>query len=132
MISLRRVKGEKRGAPSAAEAVGAQRNIQFRGLVTERNWEFRTLVGDGQTEAEINAGRPPSYVVIIRNLGTGRDEVLVDANGNSRVSFDARGAIAEVEAEFRRRRAEMLAAEREAEPRGLAAEAGVRELFSLR
>jgi hypothetical protein len=40
------VKGEKRGAPSAAEAVGAQRNIQFSGLVTERNWEFRTLVGD--------------------------------------------------------------------------------------
>jgi GH24 family phage-related lysozyme (muramidase) len=122
------VKGEKRGAPSAAEAVGAQRNFQFRGLVTERSWEFQTLVGDVQTEADIAQGRPPSYVIVIRNLGTGRDEVLVDANGNSRFSFDPRSDIAAVEAEARRRRAELLAAL----PRELAAEAGVRELFRLR
>jgi hypothetical protein len=108
--------------------VGAQRNIQFRGLITERSWEFQSLVADAQTESEITQGLRPSYIAIVRNAATGRDEVLMDAAGNSRVAFDPRSEILAVETAACRQRAEAIAAE----PRELAGGLQARELLRLR
>ena len=64
----------------------------------ERNWTLEGLISDGQTQAEMGAGRPASYQVAIRNTdGTLR---ILD----SRVAFDPSSHISEHEAQLNQRR----------------------------
>lgn len=66
----------------------------------------RALVADKQTEAEIAAGKPPSYVVVVTNTRTGQDEVLSDpATGRTRFAFDPSARLKADEDAFSARRA---------------------------
>lgn len=56
--------------------------VGFAGVVQSRNWDVAGMIADGQTQAEIAGGRPPSYQVAIKR----KDGTLDILPG--RVGFD--------------------------------------------
>jgi hypothetical protein len=58
------------------------------GVAQSRNWNVEGLISDGQTQAEIAAGRAPSYQVAIRKADGTLDIV------SSRVAFNPSSHIA--------------------------------------
>jgi len=63
-----------------------------------RNWSVAGLVADGQTQAEISAGRPPSYQVAVKKADGTLDIIP------SRIAFDPSNHIAEHGARLEERR----------------------------
>jgi hypothetical protein len=68
------------------------------GVGSTRNWSVEGLVADKQTQAEIAAGRPPSYQVAVRKADGTLDLI------SSRVAFDPSNHISEYGAGLERRR----------------------------
>lgn len=56
--------------------------VGIGGVAQSRNWDIAGMIADGQTQAEIAAGKPPSYQVAIR-----RKDGTLDILGG-RVAFD--------------------------------------------
>ncbi|TAL43848.1 MAG: hypothetical protein EPN91_05685 [Salinibacterium sp.] len=86
----------KRGAQFAGE--GAVLEPGVADALPSRNWTIEGLVADRQTQAEIAAGRPPTYQVAIRKPDGNLDLI------ESRVVFDAKNHIAEAGAKAEQRR----------------------------
>lgn len=58
------------------------------GAGVRTNWTFKGLIADQQTQAEIAAGKPPSYRAVIDG-GNGLNEILRDPKtGSDRIYFD--------------------------------------------
>lgn len=70
----------------------------FAGVAPDRNWNIEGLISDGQTQAEISAGRPPSYQVAIKKAD-GTLSII-----QSRIAFDPSDHIAEHGAQLEQRR----------------------------
>lgn len=52
------------------------------------HWTIKGLIGDAETQADIRAGRPPSYKIVV-DRGKGELEILSNAaTGQSRIRFD--------------------------------------------
>jgi hypothetical protein len=65
------------------------------------NWSVKGLVADSTTQADIAAGRPPSYRVAI-DTGKGQVEFLTDrATGRDRVTWDQKAAEAAYDARWK-------------------------------
>lgn len=73
------------------------------GPVSTKSWDYRILA-DAQTEADIAAGRPPSYLVNVIDAD-GRIDVPLDAAGNPmRYRWDDKAALDEARSSFGRLR----------------------------
>jgi hypothetical protein len=71
------------------------------------NWKIQGFVSDAQTQAEIAAGKPPSYRVAL-DVGSGMTEFLSDPRtGQQRWAFDRSAHLAAAEARFLERAAAM-------------------------
>jgi hypothetical protein len=70
----------------------------FAGVGQNRNWSVAGMISDGQTQAEISAGRPPSYQVAIKKADGTLDIIP------SRIAFDPSDHIAEHGARLEQRR----------------------------
>lgn len=68
------------------------------GAGSTRNWSLEGMIADGQTQAEITAGRPPSYQVAIKKAD-GTLQIM-----GSRIAFDPSDHIAEHGAQLEQRR----------------------------
>jgi hypothetical protein len=63
-----------------------------------RRWTFVGLASDATTQAEISAGKPPSYLAIV-NTGNGLNEIVRNpTTGSTRVYFDPLKALADRDA----------------------------------
>jgi len=80
------------------------------GVVQSRNWQVEGMISDGQTQAEIAAGRPPSYQVAIRK-GDGTLQIM-----GSRIAFDPSDHIAAHGQRLDQRRQDISAARPENNP----------------
>jgi hypothetical protein len=70
------------------------------GTMLQSRWAIKGLVGDNQTQAEIAAGKPPSYRIAL-DMGNGLTEFLTDPkSGQSRFAFDRTDALAAAEGRF--------------------------------
>jgi hypothetical protein len=59
------------------------------------NWRYKGLISDAQTQAEISAGKPPSYRIVV-DSGDGLNQILVDPKtGRDRITFDPTSHIAQ-------------------------------------
>lgn len=70
----------------------------FAGVAQSKNWSVEGLISDGQTSAEIAAGKPPSYQVAVRKAD-GTIDIIP-----SRIAFDPSEHIAEFGARLQQRR----------------------------
>lgn len=68
------------------------------GVARSRNWSVEGLISDGQTQAEIAAGRPASYQVAIKKAD-GTMQIM-----GSRIAFDPSDHVAQRSAELEQRR----------------------------
>jgi muramidase (phage lysozyme) len=76
----------------------AHRSAEMVGMSGEdRNWSIAGMISDGQTQAEIVAGKPPSYQVAIKRRDGTLDIIP------SRISFDPSQHIGEHETALRQR-----------------------------
>ncbi|MCK1445429.1 hypothetical protein IVB43_23880 [Bradyrhizobium sp. 48] len=88
--------GKRAGPEFAAGNRSIEAGIGLAG--SERRWSVEGLIADGQTTAEIAAGRPASYRVSIKKAD-GMSQIL-----DSRVAFDPTSHVAEHEARLEQRR----------------------------
>jgi hypothetical protein len=82
------------------EFSAGQRTLEagFAGAGSTRNWSLEGMIADGQTQAEIASGRPPSYQVAIKKAD-GTLSILP-----SRIAFDPSNHIEEHGAKLEERR----------------------------
>jgi len=73
------------------------------GVVRDRNWQVQGLISDGQTQAEIANGKPPSYQVAIKRADGTLDIIP------SRIAFDPADRIAAHTAKLQGRQDDMNA-----------------------
>ena len=71
--------------------------VGFAGVAQSRNWDIAGMIADGQTQAEIGQGKPPSYQVAIRR----KDGTLDILPG--RVGFDPTDHISKFGAKLQER-----------------------------
>lgn len=70
------------------------------GTMLQSRWNVKGLVGDNQTQAEIAAGKPPSYRIAL-DMGNGMTEFLTDPkSGQSRFAFNRDDTLAAAEGRF--------------------------------
>jgi hypothetical protein len=82
---------------------GPQMTTQFEGTpdaTMSANWRVRGLVADAQTQADIAAGKPPSYLIALDGPD-GLTELLTDRAGNKRFTWDRRPAVQAYEQQWR-------------------------------
>jgi hypothetical protein len=83
-----------------AEFGEGRRSIEagFAGVAPDRNWNVEGLIADGQTQAELAAGKPASYQVAVKKAD-GTLNIIP-----SRIAFDPSDHIAEHGAKLEQRR----------------------------
>jgi muramidase (phage lysozyme) len=72
--------------------------VGFAGVSQNRNWTLAGVISDGQTQAEIAAGKPPSYQVAVKRADGTLDIIP------SRIAFDPSEHIAAHESNLRGRK----------------------------